>query len=326
MSSTATTAFLLHPAAALHDTGWGHPEHQGRLRALTQTVGRDMLALHGQAEQVEAPTATEEDALRVHAGALLASLRDAVERAEASGSGVRIESDTVVSGASWDAAFGSLGAALEGARGVAEGRHRNAFVATRPPGHHATPGRAMGFCLVNHVACTARWLQEAGHAERVLVVDWDVHHGNGTQDAFWEDDTVFFLSLHQSPWYPGTGKESERGVGRGEGFTRNVELRAGTPREAYLERYEAALDEVFGRFTPDFVLVSSGFDCLAGDPLGGLLLEPEDLHAMTRSLRARAEAACGGRVVALLEGGYDPERTGHGAVAVIRALAGVDPR
>jgi acetoin utilization deacetylase AcuC-like enzyme len=230
----------------------------------------------------------------------------------------------VVSAASWEAALGALGAAMEGARLVSDGTHRNAFVATRPPGHHATPDQAMGFCLVNHVACVARWLQETGRAERVLILDWDVHHGNGTQDVFWEDDTVFYLSLHQSPHYPGTGAERETGAGRGEGFTRNHEIAAGTSRAAYLDRYEGALADVFGRFSPDFVLVSAGFDCMAGDPLGGLLLEPEDLHAMTGALMRRADDACGGRIVALLEGGYDPPRTGQGAVAVIRALAGVD--
>jgi acetoin utilization deacetylase AcuC-like enzyme len=236
---------------------------------------------------------------------------------------VRLDADTVVSAASWDAVMGSSGAALTAVDAVARGAHRNAFVATRPPGHHATPDRAMGFCLFNHVAVAARWLQHHGLAERVLVVDWVVHHGNGTQDAFYEDPSVFSLSLHQSPHYPGTGRAAERGRGAGEGCTLNVEVAAGTSRERYLALYEEALDETFARFDPDFVLVSSGFDCLAGDPLGGLLLEPEDLHVMTRSLIGRADERCQGRVVALLEGGYDPARTGRGAVAVIRALAGV---
>jgi acetoin utilization deacetylase AcuC-like enzyme len=184
----------------------------------------------------------------------------------------------------------------------------------------------MGFCLVNNVACAARWLQAWGHAERILIVDWDVHHGNGTQAVFWEDPSVFYLSLHQAPHYPGTGRAGETGAGPGAGFTLNVELRPGTGRETYLERYEDALDRAFAALTPDFVLVSSGFDCLAGDPLGGLTLEPVDLHGMTRMLMERSEEACGGRIVVCLEGGYDPPRTGEGAVAVIRALASVPPR
>jgi acetoin utilization deacetylase AcuC-like enzyme len=235
-----------------------------------------------------------------------------------------MDPDTRVSGASWEAALGSVGAALTAARGVAEGRWANAFVATRPPGHHATPDRVMGFCLFGNVALTARWLQANGHAERVLIVDWDVHHGNGTQDVFWEDPSVFFLSLHQFPHWPGTGRADERGAGAGLGHTLNVPIPPGTGRAEYLSRWHDALDRAFGAGRPDFVLVSAGFDCLAGDPLGDLRLEPDDLHAMAAELVARAGEACGGRLVACLEGGYDPPRTARAAVSVVRALAGVE--
>jgi len=282
-----------------------------------------MLALIGRAEQVQPGEAGEDDLLRVHTPEHVARIREAVARAGTSGELVSLDPDTRVCGASWEAAMGSLGAAITAAGKVAEGALRNAFVATRPPGHHATPDRAMGFCLFNAVAATARWLQARGHAERVLIVDWDVHHGNGTQDIFWEDPSVYFVSLHQHPWWPGTGAASERGGGAGEGTTLNVPLASGTSRGAYLDAFESALDRVFGEFSPDFVLVSSGFDALAGDPLGGLLLEPSDFHVMTRSLMARADQACGGRLVALLEGGYDPKRTGLAAVAVIRAMADI---
>jgi acetoin utilization deacetylase AcuC-like enzyme len=321
---SARTAFLLHPASSLHDTGWGHPEHQGRLRALASTVGRDMLTLHGRVEQVPPGEAAEEDVLRVHTREHVEIVRAAVARAEAEGAPVALDADTRVSAASWDAAMGSIGAALRAVEEVAAGLRDNAFVATRPPGHHATPDRAMGFCLFNTIAVAARWLQARGHAERVLIVDWDVHHGNGTQDVFWEDPSVFFLSLHQSPHWPGTGAAHETGGGAGEGATLNVPLAAGTPRAVWHQRFEAALDDAFGRFTPDFVLVSSGFDALAGDPLGGQSLEPEDFHRATRSLLGRAADTCSGRVVALLEGGYDPARTGLATVAVLRGLAGVE--
>ena len=322
---TAPAGFFLHPASPLHDTGWGHPEHQGRLRALSSTVGRDLLALHGKVEMGEAAEAAVEDLLRVHTPAQVQRVRAVCAAAAERGEILSLDPDTRVSGASWEAALGSAGTAIAAAGQVARGGMSGAFVATRPPGHHATPGSAMGFCLFNNVALTARWLQAEGHAGRVLIVDWDVHHGNGTQDAFYDDPSVYFLSLHQWPHYPGTGAAEERGTGAGEGTTLNVPLPAGTTREAYRARFDAALEEALASFTPDFILVSCGFDCLAGDPLGDLLLEPEDLHAMTLGLRAVADACCGGRVVVLLEGGYVPERVGAGAVAVIRALAGVEP-
>jgi acetoin utilization deacetylase AcuC-like enzyme len=321
---TARTGFFLHPASPLHDTGWSHPEHQGRLRALASTVGKDLLTLHGHVEQQPAEDADLEDLMRVHSTEHVERVRAACEQAEEQETIVAIDSDTRVSAASWEAAVGSSGTAIAAARAVCEGRLKSAFVATRPPGHHATPDRAMGFCLFNHVAVAARWLQHAGHAERVLIVDWDVHHGNGTQDAFYEDPSVFYLSLHQSPHYPGTGSASERGRGDGLGTTLNVPLPAGTTPDDYHLRFAEALQRVADDFSPDFVLVSAGFDCMAGDPLGGFLLEPVDLHALTSAVMEVAKEACDGRLVAVLEGGYAPKRLGEGTVAVIRALAGLD--
>lgn len=322
-ASPPPTGFLLHPASSLHDTGWNHPEHQGRLRALASTVGQDLLTLHGAVVQVDCRDATEEELLRVHTPAHIAFLRAAVEQAKANDVRTLLTEDTPVSAASWDAAVGSAGAVIAAAESVSDGTLRNAFVAARPPGHHATPDRAMGFCLINNVAVAARWLQDQGLAERVLIVDWDVHHGNGTQDAFYADPTVVYLSLHQYPHYPGTGAADETGEGAGVGATVNVPLPAATPRELYRERFLDGLDKAWAVGVPDFVLVSAGFDVMAGDPLGGQLLEPADLHALTAALVGRAEAAGIGMVVAL-EGGYDPTRTGHGAVAVIRALAGLE--
>ncbi|HET9949755.1 MAG TPA: histone deacetylase [Longimicrobiales bacterium] len=321
----APTGFFLHPASPLHDTGWGHVEHQGRLRALAAAVGRDLLTLHGHVEQMRHGDADVADLLRVHTPEHVARVREACRIAEGRGKIVSLDPDTRVSAASWEAAVGSAGTVIAAAAAVAEGRAGTAFVAARPPGHHATPDRAMGFCLFNSVAVAARWLQAAGHAERVLIVDWDVHHGNGTQEIFYEDPSVFFLSLHQWPHYPGTGAADERGQGAGEGTTLNAPLPAGTSAADYRARFERALEEATRRFRPDFVLVSSGFDSMAGDPLGGLLLEPADLYAMTRTLVEGPAAVCGGRVVAVLEGGYAPERVGAGTVAVIRALADLPP-
>ncbi|MCH7934629.1 MAG: histone deacetylase [Gemmatimonadetes bacterium] len=328
--SARPVGFLLHPDAPLHDTGWGHPEHQGRLRALASAVGRDLLALHESVVQVEPGQVTEEDLLRVHTPEYLALIRTAVERAEKEGTPISLDADTMVSGASWDAATGSTAALITATGQVADGALASAFVATRPPGHHATPDRAMGFCLINHVAVAARWLQGTGRAERVLIVDWDVHHGNGTQDTFYADGTVFYLSLHQSPHYPGTGAASEKGVGEGTGWTLNVPLPAATSADDYSQRFSEALGQGLEICRPDFILISAGFDVMAGDPLGGMLLEPEDLHSLTQQVMAgaadgsRADDAHRVGVVAALEGGYDPARTGLGAAAVIRALAGID--
>jgi acetoin utilization deacetylase AcuC-like enzyme len=321
----ATTGFYLHQASALHDTGWGHPEHQGRLRALASSVGQEMVELHGLVEQRPGAEAELEDLLRTHTEAHVERVREACDLARARSALVALDSDTNVSTASWEAALGSAGSAIAAVSAVATGQLRNAFVAARPPGHHATPYNAMGFCLFNSVAIAARWLQAQGHAERVLIVDWDVHHGNGTQDIFYEDPSVYFVSLHQYPHYPGTGAAADRGAGRGTGYTLNVPLPAGTPRADFVRRFEAAIAEATRDFAPDFVLISSGFDAMAGDPLGNLLLEPEDMHRMTKHLIEGVGASCEGRIVALLEGGYVPERLGHGTVAVIRALAGLPP-
>jgi acetoin utilization deacetylase AcuC-like enzyme len=322
VTDSTPVGFLLHPESPLHDTGWGHPEHQGRLRSLASAVGRDLLALHDKVIQVEASDATEEDLRRVHTSAHLSLVREAAERAGRESTLVRMDPDTVVSPASWRAALGSSGALITAVEAVSDGTLKSAFVAARPPGHHATPDRAMGFCLVNHVAVAARWLQASGRAERVLIIDWDVHHGNGTQDVFYADGTVFYLSLHQWPHYPGSGAADETGEGDGQGWTLNVPLPMNTPADDYRRHFSDALAEALEVCRPDFVLISAGFDVMAGDPLGGMLLEPEDLHALTGEILAQIDEGVG--VVASLEGGYDPGRTGLGTAAVLRALAGID--
>lgn len=324
-STRSPTGFLLHPAASLHDPGWGHPDHQGRLRALASAVSKDMLALHEKVVQVEPRTATEAELLRVHLREHLDRVEAAVEEAMVQEHSVPLDADTLVSPATWDAAAGSSGAVLAAVDALARGHIRNAFVATRPPGHHATPEKTLGFCVFNHVAVGARYVQDQGLGRRILIVDWDVHHGNGTQQAFYQDPDVFYLSLHQFPHFPGTGLAEETGAGEGKGTTLNVPLPPGTPREVYRDRFQEAFQAVKERFSPDFVFISSGFDVLSGDPLGGQEVEPEDLYDFTREVMAFADETARGRVVSVLEGGYVPERVGAGAVAVIRALAGLEP-
>jgi acetoin utilization deacetylase AcuC-like enzyme len=316
---------VTHAACNRHDTGTGHPESRERLPALVEAVRADPDLADVVLEQPGDPAA-EEDLLRVHSPEHVARIRAAVDEASRRRALAWLDPDTAVSPASFDAALAAAGCAITAARVVLEAPVSGAFALTRPPGHHAGRERAMGFCLFNNVAVAIRKLQAEGRVERVLVVDWDVHHGNGTQEIFYEDPTVFVLSLHLSPHYPGTGAAVERGEGAGAGATRNVPLAHGTAGAAYRQRCLAALDEALGAFAPELVFVSGGFDCLAGDPLGGLRLEPEDLHLITADLLQRLPGSAKGRVAVALEGGYVLDRIGLGLVNVLRAFAGLPPR
>jgi acetoin utilization deacetylase AcuC-like enzyme len=311
------SAFVLHPDCGLHDTGWRHPEHQGRLPAVAHAVYKDTPALLAAVLQVEGVPAAVADLLRVHHEAYVELVRSACARAEESGELLRLDPDTVVSPATWAAALAAAGCALTATRLVLDGDAASAFAACRPPGHHASARRAMGFCLFNNVAVAARWAQQERGVGRVLIVDFDVHHGNGTQDIFYQDPDVYFLSLHLRHHYPGTGQEAERGSGAGTGTTRNVALERGTSPADYHRRFDEALAAALMEFSPELVLVSAGFDCLAGDPLGGLQLEPADVYRLMRRLVEAGAAP----VVGVLEGGYVPKRIGAGVVAVLRALA-----
>ena len=315
------TALVMHEACGRHDTGWGHPEHMGRLPAVLHALYKDTMLLQDHTLQIEAEPAGEEDVLRAHGRELWQRLQNAAATAREHNRIVLLDHETLMSPASLEAALAGAGAVLTAARLVLSGEARNAFALARPPGHHATINQPMGFCLINNVAVGARWLRGQG-VNRVLIVDWDVHHGNGTQDIFYNDPSVYYLSLHQHPLYPGTGYPHERGAGNALNTNRNVQLTAGTTGPAFREVFERALDDVLAEFEPEFVLVSAGFDCLRGDPLGGLQVETEDLHWITTHLMQRVETA-GGRVVHTLEGGYNPPRVGEGVVAVMRALVGL---
>jgi acetoin utilization deacetylase AcuC-like enzyme len=316
---------VTHPACAAHDLWPGHPDSPRRVAGILDAVRSDPALARDALVEAGAQAAEIEDLLAAHAPAHVALVRDLAERAVRRGGVDWIDPDTGVSGASFLAGVAAAGCACTAAELVATGHARGAFALSRPPGHHAGYERAAGFCLFNNVVIAARRLQAVRLAERVLVVDWDVHHGDGTQALLWEDPTIYYLSLHLSPHYPGTGAASQRGGRGGAGTIRNVPLREGTDGAQYRRAWSAALEATLAEFEPDLVLASAGFDCLAGDPLGGLSLEPEDLHALTVELVERTRASAGGRVVAVLEGGYVPERMGAGVVDVLRALGGLPP-
>ena len=294
-----------------------HPESPDRLRAIV-----DRLKEEGLWEACEHPgprDATEDDLALIHTREYIENVRRIAE----SGGGA-LDLDTPLSEASYRAALRAAGLLLEGADRIAEGRARNGFAVVRPPGHHALPDRGMGFCLFNNIAIAARHLQRRRGVERILIADWDLHHGNGTQTAFYDDPSVMYLSLHAWPFYPGTGAESERGAGPGAGYTLNRPLAFGAGPEEYVRAMTEALLGPGRAFNPDFVLVSAGFDAAAGDPIGVFDLEAGHFASLTRAAMRVAAARCEGRLLSTLEGGYHLAQLSLGAAAHVRALLGKD--
>jgi acetoin utilization deacetylase AcuC-like enzyme len=309
------TAIVHHKVYEEHDTGDFHPERPERYAAVMRALREDA-GLWPRLLEVEAPAATRTVIQSAHTAQLFKRVEHAISE------GLQhLDADTVVSLRSLDAAMHAAGGACRAVDLVMNGETDNAFIPARPPGHHATREHSMGFCLFNTVAVAARYAQSRyKEIERVAVVDWDVHHGNGTQGIFYDDPSVFFFSAHQYPWYPGTGARGETGHGRGRGYTLNVPLRAATPAAEHRRAFESAVSEVASRFSPDLIIVSAGFDSRAGDPLGQLLLGDDDFAAMTRTLKAWAREACGGRLVSCLEGGYNLSTLGGAVRAHVRAL------
>ena len=306
-----SVAFISHSDCGRHDTGWGHPEHVGRIRAITRAL-REHPELLTTLEHIESRHASEDEIALMHERRYIDTVRE-IARA----GGGALDADTVASEGSWDAARAGAGALLDGVDFAMTGRGKRAFCAVRPPGHHALADRAMGFCLFGNVAIAARYSQRHHQLARVLIVDWDVHHGNGTQALVENDANIHFVSMHQWPWYPGTGPAEDRGPHQN---VWNVPMAHGLPPQRYVEAMTRAIDDASQGFTPDLVLISAGFDSLRGDPLGGFTLEIEHVVALTRALVERADTWCEGRIVSALEGGYAPERVAEACVAHMEAM------
>lgn len=297
---------VTHTDCLLHRNGPGHPERPERLQALLDLFDQPRWA--ERLRRHEAPEATEEQLLRVHPASYLQRLRSMVSEGEER---IRLDPDTSMNRHSWTAASRAAGGAARAARLVTE-EGGDAFAAVRPPGHHTERARAMGFCLLNNVVVAAREAQEEAGAERVLIVDWDVHHGNGTQDLVEEDPSIRYVSLHQYPYYPGTGSAEERGVGN----IFNVPMRAGRDPEEYVEALEDAIASALEDWEPDLILVSAGFDAAAGDPLAGFTLRPEHYSRLTGGLKQQGVPIAG-----VLEGGYSLEELTAGVEAFLENLA-----
>ncbi|MFN5623679.1 MAG: histone deacetylase [Planctomyces sp.] len=311
------TLFYSDPGFQRHQTG-DHPECPIRVAVLEQHLQRT--GLLQRVSRCPAVAAADADLLLVHTQDHLQELR----RFAAAGGG-RIEADTVLSPESADVAWQAAGTAIDAVRRVLAGEDRTAFCAIRPPGHHALPSSPMGFCLLGNAAAAAAAAIHRWGLARVLVVDWDVHHGNGTQDTFYEDGRVGFLSSHRFPFYPGTGRRDEIGTGDGLGTTFNLPVAFGTPRSQFLRDFQAILDTAVDRIRPELIILSAGFDAHAEDPVGSLGLETEDFETLTRAVLDAAAVHSGGRVVSLLEGGYNPARLAESAGLHLQTLLEAAP-
>jgi len=306
---------LVYDSAFLrHDTGHGHFENPQRLECILREIAADE-ALNSRLNRSAPEPASQSDLRRCHNAAMIDTIQSFIERG-----GTHLDSDTPVCIESFRIAQLAAGAAITAVKEVMLVDSRRAFALVRPPGHHATDIRQMGFCLFNNAAIAARYAQSSFGVEKVLIVDWDVHHGNGTQEIFWRDDSVYFMSTHQSPHYPGTGDSNETGEGKGAGFTLNIPLRPHTSALEHREAFRDALKSIEGRFHPDLVIISAGFDSHRGDPLGNLMLEDSDFSEMTKDVLRLADKHANGRVVSILEGGYNLNLLGRSVCAHLKAL------
>jgi acetoin utilization deacetylase AcuC-like enzyme len=311
------TAIITNPQHAAHDEP-SHVERAVRLQAIMAAL--DASGLRDDLMELAAQPASDEQILAVHRPRLLEIVRWVVTQDQ-----VWLNPDTYTTAGSLDAALGAAGAALAAVEAVVTGQADNAFALVRPPGHHATPSQPMGFCLFNNIAVAAQHALNHLGVERVAIVDYDVHHGNGTQDCFYDDGQVLFCSTHGSPLYPGTGAEHEVGVEAGYGTTLNVPLPFGTGDSGFERVYDEVVLPALRAFNPQLLLVSAGYDAHWADPLGPLALSVAGYAALTQRLADLADELCGGRLVLVLEGGYDLDALGACVLAALRILLGRDP-
>ncbi|MGD0090308.1 MAG: histone deacetylase [Planctomycetota bacterium] len=314
MANQLPTGFVFHPTCKEHIAGIDHPECPERLDAILQALAAENL--EGRLLKLAPREATLEEITACHTPAYVALARAEIAAGETQLS----TGDTAVSALSWKAALLAAGAAEVAIDALLEGKIKNAFCAVRPPGHHACRERGMGFCIFNNVAIAARYAQRQHKVGKVAIVDWDVHHGNGTQDIFYSDGSVFYFSTHQFPWYPGTGYTEEKGSGQGQGCILNCPLMAGSGRQEQLAAFTEQFLPAMEKFKPELVLVSAGFDGHEEDPLGRLKLNDADFVELTRLTVDLARQYAQGHLVSLLEGGYNLETLGQTVAGHIRAL------
>jgi acetoin utilization deacetylase AcuC-like enzyme len=320
MSEKRTGLVLHSDLFTKHDPGIGHPESTARYHAITKRLKASGILAHDRIELLGTRVATDDELAACHAREYIKLVGTEI----ASGVGVLSTGDTNICKESLEVAQHAAGATLEAVDHIVSGKLRSAFCAVRPPGHHATPDRGMGFCVFNNAAIAARYAQKKHGIEKVAIIDWDVHHGNGTQDIFYDDETVFYFSTHQSPWYPGTGHVDETGKGKGRGKTLNAPLPAGTGVKLIQAAFEDRFLPAMEKFKPQLVVISAGFDSRKDDPLGEFKLTDDDFSLLTGLLTNLAKKHADSRVLSVLEGGYNLKGLASATESHVKALLSAD--
>lgn len=307
--AVSTTDFFLK-----HETGSSHPESKERLTSIIQKLERT--DYYSKLLKLNPREATKEEVSLIHEISYIHSF----EKKSKQGSGY-FDADTPYSEDSYKAACLAAGAGLELADAILQNKIKTGMALVRPPGHHAEREHAMGFCMFNNIAITAKYLQSKG-LKKILILDWDVHHGNGTENSFYEDDTVFFISTHQYPFYPGTGSEKDLGEGKGKGYNLNIPIQRDSIDSDYRKVFKDSIIPAIDNFMPDIILISAGFDAHKDDPLGGINLTTSGFETMTEIIKRKAEELCGGRIISFLEGGYNLQALAESVEAHISVLKG----